>query len=359
MVCDEAAEYISALCDVETIPPAAAQHIGICQDCQARLNDYLAMGVELRRRASLHLTDSVPSRSWTKPQNRVATWLQKGFATMRIPRLAFAGMVAGILVLASALTINKGRAQNTGTVVLLSTAGPNGPLADCPLSTEEKNGATCFWSGKIGSQFVAYEVRLLSRDGGRVLLAVYTRTFTPGENLGPFVREFGPGIEIWLEPGQPSSVEVPSVGTLTLTGEWLDHMPILGLLDPGPDELRFSTPLLVRDGTVVGDLSSKIGGIFSQDDSDRAMAFYIPREGRFLISRLQMKGAVEARVTLGRITFEEGGHSWQLVNGVPVCRADHLWVLHQPNFKSYDVGVSNPKLIQAEPGVWVPKDMPK
>jgi anti-sigma factor RsiW len=101
-LCD-AAEYISALCDGETIPPAAAQHIATCRDCEARLGDYLAMGVDLRRTASLALAEAVPSQTWTKPQNRVATWWQKGWGTMRIPRVAFAILIAGILFLASAL----------------------------------------------------------------------------------------------------------------------------------------------------------------------------------------------------------------------------------------------------------------
>ena len=93
------------------------------------------------------------------------------------------------------------------------------------------------------------------------------------------------------------------------------------------------------------------------------MVFIIPGEGRFLVSLLPMKGAVEAHVDLGRISFEEGGHSWELVNGVPVCRADHVWVLHQSELKAMGkkidhVGCGNVKLVQIEPGVWVPQEMP-
>jgi hypothetical protein len=361
MICDDTAEYISALCDGETIPPAAAQHFATCPDCQARLSDYLAIGIELRRSASLGLADAVPSRSWSKPHNRVATWWQKGWVAMRIPRFAFAGLIAGIVVLASALAANRGRAQNSGTVVLLHTAGPDGPIADCPLSTQGKNQTTCTWGGKIGSQYVAYKIRLLSRDGGRVLLSTRTLTSTHREDLSFFQSEVGHVKEVWFEPGKPLNLDVPEVGTLTLKGEWLDHIPILGTLDPGPNELRFSAPLLVKDKAVVGDFSGHIG-IFSQDEQDRAMAFYIPGEGRFLISQLPMRGAVEAGVALGRISFEEGGHSWEIVNGAPVCRAEHIWVLHQTNFRMKIVGQNDdhvafgtPRLVQAQPGVWVPE----
>ena len=72
MICDDAAEYISALCDGETIPAPPRNILVPVQDCQARLSDYLAMGVELRRTASLGLADAVPPRVWTKPQNRIA-----------------------------------------------------------------------------------------------------------------------------------------------------------------------------------------------------------------------------------------------------------------------------------------------
>jgi hypothetical protein len=359
MICDDAAEYVSALCDFETIPPAAAEHIATCTDCQRRLNDYLALGVELRRSASLELSNAVPSRNWAKPQNRAAALWQRGWGTMRIPRLAFVALVVSVLVLASGLAVVKVRAHGTGTVVLLSTVGPSGPLADCPLSTLDKNQA-CSYLGKVGSRLLAYKVKVLSRDSSRVLLAIRTRSVTPGGNLNSFERDIIPAKEVWFEPGKPLKFDVPEVGTLTLNGKWMDHMPILGTLDPGPNELRLGSPLLLKDKAVIGDLSSVIGGIYSQDDQDRTMALYIPGQGRFLLSQLPMKGAVEAHVALGRVAFEEGGHSWELMNGVPICRADHIWVLHQPDFKPKEgptdvPGFSNPKLVQSEPGVWVPE----
>jgi hypothetical protein len=364
MICDDAAEYISALCDGETIPATAAQHIGTCPDCQARLGDYLAMGVELRRAASFGLADAVPPRVWAKPQNRLATWWQKGWGTMRIPRVAFAGLIAGILVLASALAVNRARAQNTGTVVLLTTAGPNGPLADCVLSTQDKNQYPCVWYGKVGSRFLAYRVFLVSRDGGRVRLEISTTTYTPGANPGFPESQAGANKYIWFEPGEPLKFNVPQVGTLTLEGEWMDHMPILGTLAPIPNEIRLGRPLLLKDNVVVGDLSRNIGGIYGSDDPGSVFGFYISGEGRFLLSQLPMKGAVEAQVVQGRISFDEGGHSWKLLSGVPVCRADHIWVLHQPDFKPKAIGRNDTnccygaKLVQTEPGVWEPQEKP-
>jgi hypothetical protein len=362
MICSEAAESVSALCDGEIVPPEDAKHIGTCDICKARLRDYLAQGAELRRIASLEPLVAVPPRVWQRSGDGPFTnWWRKGWETMRIPRLAFAALIVGVVGLASVLAVGKVRARATGTVVLLNTTGPDGPLWDCPLSTLEKN-QSCSWFGDVGSHHLAYKVNLLAREGDGVRLVIRTRTYSKGQNLSALTQDDDPAAktrEVWFEPGESLKLDVADVGTLTLKGEWMDHSPILGELDPGPRELRFGSPLLLKDGTIVGDFSSVIGGMYSQDTQDRAAGFYLPKEGRFLISQLPMKDAVEAHVALGRISFNEGGHSWELVNGVPVCRADHLWVLHQPSYKpaAGDLGdhlsFGNPKLVQAEPGVWV------
>jgi hypothetical protein len=79
-----------------------------------------------------------------------------------------------------------------------------------------------------------------------------------------------------------------------------------------------------------------------------------------------MKGAVEAQVKLSRISFEEGGHSWEFVTGAPVSRGEHIWVLHTHDLKTNAVGQNNDTaflsampLVEVAPGEWVPKVMPK
>jgi hypothetical protein len=121
---------------------------------------------------------------------------------------------------------------------------------------------------------------------------------------------------------------------------------------------------MLKDKKLAGDLVGSIGGVFSTDDLNlNAVVIYIPVQGRFLISQLPMKGAVKARVALSRLSFEEGGHSWELANGVPITRGDHLWVLHQPDFKMNfannegdTIAFGNMKLEQSAPGEWVPSD---
>ena len=283
---------------------------------------------------------------------------------MRIPRLAFAVLVAGIVVLASALAVNQqARANVTGTVVLLSTTGPNGGLlTDCAVSTLEKQQFPCTWYGKVGSRFLAYRVFFVTRKGGRVRLILYTRTYVSGAKPVPPQRERGFITDVWFEPGKQSKFNVPGVGTLTLEGVWMDHIPILGTLEPIPNEIRLGRPVLLKDNVVVGDLSHFIPSTFGMDDLDSAFGFYIPGQGRFLLSLLPMKGAVEAHVVQGRISFKQGGYSWELLSGVPICQARHIWVLRQPSYKPRGRNpnaascCSNPKLVQTGPGAWEPPE---
>jgi len=149
---------------------------------------------------------------------------------MRIPRFAFGVLLAGIMVLASVLAVVKVGAHADGTVVLLGTVGPNGPLGDCPLSTRDKDQATCTWFGNAGPQLFGYKINLLSRDGNRVLLGIRTRPYpsTPGaHSFSPFELDTEPARQVWFEPGEPLKLNVPDLGALTLTGKLGYQLPPL------------------------------------------------------------------------------------------------------------------------------------
>jgi hypothetical protein len=221
----------------------------------------------------------------------------------------------------------------------------------------------------MGSQNLAYRVRVISREGDRVRLAIRTRTYSRGEDLSSFTQEADPATkvtEVWFEPGEPLKLDVTDVGTLTLTGTWMDHVPILtGLhgqdLSPGLGEVRFASPLLLKDNKLAGDLVGSIGGVFSWDNRDVAGAIYLRDQGRFLFAQVPMKGAVEAHVAMSRITFEEGGHAWVVVNGTPVTREGHLWVLHEADFKTKgqsgdSATFGTQRLTETATGEWVPAE---
>jgi hypothetical protein len=98
------------LCDGQKIPHLVAEHIGLCQRCQSELSEYATIGAELRRLASID--ESVPTGlvDWKQRSVRKAVCWQKGLATMKVPRLAFAAMLIAIVAVSSGLVIVRARA---------------------------------------------------------------------------------------------------------------------------------------------------------------------------------------------------------------------------------------------------------
>jgi hypothetical protein len=337
MICVEVAEFVSALCDGEIIPPSAAEHIGVCPACQSLLRDYLDLGAELRRTASLELSAPVPDRVWTNPHNPLSALLKKGWQTMRIPRLAFAAMIAGIVALASTLAVVKVGAHSTGTVVLLSVAGPNGPLSDCPLSTVEKRWTRCAMMGGFNGETIGYQIDLVKHEANRVQLEIRTKVYEKKSSGSSSSSDLQaePQKLVWFKPGEPMKLDFPGVVTLTFKGEWMDHVPALAgmasrSIDPQADEVRVMSPLILKDRKIVGDLE---GGHARIDKTDQGIMIYIPGEGLFVLSLSPAPGAVQAEVREGRVSFDEGNHSYIVVTGAPVTRSGHLWVLREKGFK--------------------------
>ena len=369
MTCDEAAEYVSALCDGELIPRTAAEHVEVCASCQARLEEYMEAGAKLRLMASLAIEESVSPRIWSSPQSTFAIWWQKGWGTMRIPRLAFAVLIAGVLALASGLAVVKVRARDEGTVVLLTVSTGSGQPRECALSTVDKQRGTCASIGKVAdlNSILGYKISVLARNDSRVQLGIRTRTW-------PFVHGSGsysladidrqPQRQFWFEPGDTLKVDVPGLVPLTIKGNWLDHMPSLvgtHTIDPGPEELRIISPLLLQGKDVIGDME---GGAATENKLDRAVWISFPKQGSYFISLVQLKGGIQADVRLNRITFEDNGRRCVLLTGTPITRANHVWVLHQSDRDPGKIGltpgrgiVGSLPLVETTPGVWIPRDL--
>lgn len=370
MVCDSAAEFVSALCDGETIPVAAAEHISACHACQARLNEYLAFAIDLRLTASRELCEAIAPRVWTQPQNRIAAVWRKGWGTMRIPRLAFAVLIAGVLALASGLAVVKVRARDGGTVVLLTVSTGTGQPRECALSTVDKKRGTCASIGKVAdlNSILGYQISLLARGDSRLRLGVRTRTWPLVGSSGSYSLadiDRQPQQQFWFEPGDTLKVNVPGLAPLTIKGNWLDHMPSLAgmhTIDPGPEELRIISPLLLQGKNVIGDMD---GGAVTEDKLERAVWIYFPKQGGYFISLVELKGGIQADVRLNRITFEDNGRHYVLLTGTPITRANHVWVLHPPDLGPRKNGLTSDRgvigsrsLVETTPGVWVPRDLP-
>ena len=255
---------------------------------------------------------------------------------MRIPRLAFAVLIAMVVVLASGLAIAKVGARTEGSVMMLTVTRPDGQSGGCALSAVDKNLATCAAIGDMNGKVFGYEINLRSRDGNRVELAIRTKVF--GDTSGSFQladikRE--PEKQYWFDPEDTFNLDFPNAGTMKVAGEWLDHMPaFIGSrthdLDPGPGELRMVTPLLLKHEQVAGDLK---GAIANVDKPNMGVQIYMPGQGLFVLSLEPIDHAVPAKVELSRVSFQDSGESYSFVTGAPICRAESIWVKHLPNFK--------------------------
>jgi len=343
MNCDHAAEFVSALCDGETIPSAAAEHIGSCGECQKRLREYIEMGVELRRLASIDVVVSGPAPEWKREPRTVANYWRKGWETMRIPRFAFALLVGAILVLGSSLAIIKVRARSEGSVALLAIDFGSGKPSGCLLAIDDKKADSCGGIHPAGTTQVGYRIDLQGHDGNRLQLAIraktHTPTNTPVDRFTTGDLEDAPQQQVWFEPGETTQIEITPGITMSLTGQWTDHIPSFAAqgdshdLDPGPNELRMLGPLLLQGKTVAGDMSGSIAWV---DKPDRAVDVYMPTAGRFLVSLMAAKGAVSAKVHMNRISFTLDGKDYVFVTGAPVSRGERVWVLRDANFKPDD-----------------------
>lgn len=114
MNCEDVGEFASRLCDGQVIPREVAAHMGTCEVCRTRLNTYTAIGVELRRAASLEQPVSLQGVPWERGKRIRRRWWQEGRTTMRIPRFAFVSMLVLILILSGGLVLVRARATAWG-----------------------------------------------------------------------------------------------------------------------------------------------------------------------------------------------------------------------------------------------------
>ncbi|GGH01191.1 hypothetical protein [Silvibacterium dinghuense] len=336
MTCEKAAEFVSALYDGETVPREAAEHIGQCPACQEQLRTYIEMGVALRRMASLEIPETVPGQAWKAEaagqgtlKTAIATGWRKGWESMRIPRFAFAAMVAGILVLASGLAMTKVRARSDGSVVMLKILLPdaNTPIA-CPLSLVDKQEQSCDMSSSFGKGPRSYMIKLLGKQDDRLILGIRTTAVTAEEAAahGNPPITGAPQNQYVFTLGETLRVAMGSFGDMQITGEWTDHMPAFNgevAMDPGLDDLRIVSPMIVEGGRVLADWEGNSG--FAKAANAEAM-LYSPGTGRFRFYTSPHPNTTEGTVDKNRVKFEIDGKKYELITGIPITRASKLWV---------------------------------
>jgi hypothetical protein len=337
MTCNEAAEYVSALCDGVVIPPSAAEHMGMCPVCQERLRSYIEMGVEMRREACLHFARAKEPTAFKRDRRTMARLWQSGWEAMKIPRLAFALLMGSVVLLASSLVIvNVGARSRENVAVLQLTRGSG--VTGCVLQINNDHAKVCGGDQTVNATELRWQIDLLGHKGDQIELGVRSRAYPLGGSVtvppGDLASE--PMQKLWFRLGQTKEVEMAGGVTMSLDGEWMDHVPTWGGLsnvnhdlDPGPNELRMSWPLLLQGKKVIGE---RFDGMVSMSRTTMGAGIYWPGPGRFIFSTLPLRGAVEGKVDQNDITFDLGGLPYTLIAGAPITRGGKVWILHQPNF---------------------------
>jgi hypothetical protein len=342
VTCTEAAAFVSALFDGEIIPPDAARHIGACEACKLLLRDYAEMGAELRRVASIETAQPAPSLQLEPKARQPQSFWRKGRETMKIPKFAFALLLFAVITLASSLTVIGVGAHSSGNVLVLNVelSGRDHPFTGV-FDTTRSGPQPWTVIGRMNQKLAGFQFELLARSGDRVQLGFRSKANPfPADGhgrMGPAEVRSQPQSQYWFEPGKTLTIDMQDVGTLVVTGEWMDHTPVFyhnpnlmgETMDPDAEELRLVLPLLLRNNQVIADMSDTARATAPGD----AIQVYIPPQGRYLLSLEPMKGAVEASVHLNRITFELNGQENAFVSGAPVARAHTVWVLYEPDFK--------------------------
>jgi hypothetical protein len=338
MRCEDAAEFVSALYDGARIPREAAEHLGTCKVCQESMSAYATLGAEMRRAASLEET-ATKARSWEKQESTQSSWWRKSRETMRIPRFAFALMLAAIFLLSGGLVLVRARPGAGGSVLWLVAKLPDGKGFHCPLDTDGEPGSDgCGNYGMVShAGLLSVNIRFLRREGERVALGVQTRYENPPPHFTGLSADRLKDVAeetVWIEPETKQEVPVTGLGRIELTGAFIDHKPPLffapeDTVDPQAQEFRIVSPVLVRGKEVVFNFA---GASSTGITPEANVVIYWPGEGRYLISAAPFKGAVEGRVNVSQVEFSLEGQDYTLLTAVPITRSEHVWVKHEAGY---------------------------
>lgn len=344
MKCEEAGEFVSRLCDGQVISREAAEHVGACQECRQRLDEYLKLGAELRRLASLERPEIVTAGTWKTAGKAQRAWWKRGRTAMRIPRFAFMSMLVLILMLSGGLALVRVRAaQTVPTLMLHFTLVPAGKTGECWLTTDDnpRTDRCGFATDVPDGGMVGLMFRFVSRNGNRTQLGVKAN-YRPNSNRFNFIDDFTnvPETMISVDPVQQAKIDVPHLGEFQVTSAYVDHsFKGWGSTpdEPLPSKNRFAVvdPVLIRANQVVCDLSAN-GYSIDDGDDDAALMIYCPGEGRYLISSVPFEGAVEGAAKMAQIRFTLDGEDYLFMSGMPILRSTQVWVSHDPDYKISD-----------------------
>ncbi len=356
MECPEAAPFVSALHDGERVPAEVAEHINGCPVCREQLRDYAGMGAELRLVAS-RTTQAFSAPAWLPSASRWRRFWRPRALTARVlvPRFAL-GLGAAVIV---ALSIGLGlvNAQNRALwfQFQLYPADPDWPqqqrTSNVPHVVQAGYREQIWWVWTEGNNVVtiAAIVSVTEIQHGRVRLAMRPRRYVDELSKGnpdtrTVERDLGNlrGHEYAYVPGESLVIPMEGGGKLVLKGQVFDQQPKMAWgypLEPGPDQMVLTHPVLTRDRDV---LISRFdtSAMIRQDE-----AFYIwaPGEGYFTLALQPFEAAIKGEASWGEIRFTLDGHDYFLLSASPITGGDQphpIWVsrdvihvpIHEPAF---------------------------
>jgi hypothetical protein len=251
-------------------------------------------------------------------------------------------------------------AESSGSVVLVTVDREDQSVfSSCALSLVDSSKDSMAMGGVLDSKkdlAAAISLKLAGRvEGGvRLLVKSYAGPITK-VNTSDLAKL--PERDVILMPGVPLKVAMGDSGTLTLHGEWFDHIPAevgMGIksIDPDPNELRIQQPVLLKGDMRIGDID---GWADTPSGFDDSVYVIFPKTGRYLFSLSPTQDAIDGTIEKNRISFEYQGTEYTLLTGAPIARQEKVWVRVEPDYKmpghpgSYGLGsLRNATLTQAK-----------
>lgn len=283
------------------------------------------------------------SSAWTRRLAASASSFSSvATSTMRIPRFAFVSMLAAIFLLCGGLVLVRARANAGGPVLWLAAKlPPGGKAVQVAIRTDGPPGRDGFGNFQLlpSGGLLSMSAHFLRREGDRVELGVKVLYENPTPHFSGNANDRLNGVaeqSLWIEPGKNAEISVPGLGSIEFAGDFIDHEPPAffspeDTVDPGPNELRVVSPVLIRGEELVLNMAGAASSV--PNGSGSGVFVYCPGEGRFLFSSAPFKGAVRGTVSASQIKFTVDGQDYLLLTAVPITRAADVWVRQDPDYK--------------------------
>jgi hypothetical protein len=341
MNCDEIQPFVSALHDGESVPREAAEHMRSCSACQARLEDYARMDVELRLLAS-NVSEEAPTQMPHLPQLR-RRWGHTLTAHVLVPRFALGVGLFAIVGLSVGLAWMRAQSGGLWFQFDLSNAEKQASVGCLTQAGDD-------WTGGFvtagGNQKIGIRVKALDVQKDLVRLSVKARALepAPGSEEGKVANHTSGALsqevmdrifanitpqEFDYVPGQTLEIPVEGGGKILLSGEVFKLRPSFSAqwyrLTLQPDEIALSKAALARGNEFLGEIQG--GG--SARSTNSAVGICVPPQGAFVFALKPFEGAVQGVVEFGEARFSMDGDEYTLFSATPITGGQQpreIWV---------------------------------